>query len=57
MVPMDINSQVEELIKMAVEAEEAKKKKLNKKRQWLKAAESNISTVIQDKLNNRSGDC
>ena len=54
---MDINSQVEELIKMTLEAEEAKKKKLNKKRQWLKAAESNISTVIQDKLSNRSGDC
>ena len=57
MIPMDINSQVEELIKMTLEAEEAKKKKLNKKRQWLKAAESNISTVIQDKLSNRSGDC
>jgi len=57
MVPMDINFQVEELIKMGLEAEEEKRKKIHKKRQWLRGAEDTILTVINDKLNGRGGDC
>ena len=54
---MDINFQVEELIKMGLEAEEEKRKKIHKKRQWLRGAEDTILTVINDKLNGRGGDC
>lgn len=57
MVLMDINSPVEELIKMTLRAEEEKRNKNRKKRQWLRGAEDTISTVIQDKLNGRSGNC
>lgn len=57
MVPMDINSQVEELIKLTLKAEQDKRKKMQKKRQWLKGAEDTISSVIKSKLSGKSGDC
>lgn len=57
MVPMDINSQVEELIKLTLKAEQDKRKKMQKKRQWLKGAEDTISNVIKSKLSGKSGDC
>jgi hypothetical protein len=54
---MDIHFPVEELIKITVEAEEEKRNKYRKKRQWIRGAEDTIYTVIKDKLSGRSGSC
>ncbi len=57
MIPMNINSQVEKLIKKSLEAEEEKQRKIHKKRKWLKETESTILTIVNDKLNGRVGNC